>query len=142
MDDSNRTARVAMMWTPALKEAVREVAGPGGMTDWIIDAVQTKLEGEVPSGPPAEIYLLEKASPDEERVLAEAAASPTVVKKRERIEEPVAPPEKPVSVPIEEALEPPKIAKDRDDLFARVMAKAGNPEELEKNKDKFSTASE
>lgn len=127
MDETNRTARIAMMWTPTLKEAVRDAAGPGGMTDFVIEAVEAKLatipEEEVPAFvPPRE--------PIETHV-------------REVWKEPVAPPEgKPTNLTLEEALEPPKVKKDRDDLFARVMAKAGNTDELEKNKDKFTTASE
>jgi hypothetical protein len=43
-----RSERVNMMWTPDLKERVRERVGTRGLTDWVIDAVEEKLAAAPP----------------------------------------------------------------------------------------------
>lgn len=42
-DEKPATSRVAMEWPIELKEAVREAAGPRGLTDFAIEAVRAKL---------------------------------------------------------------------------------------------------
>lgn len=138
MLDEPRNERVAMVWPKSLKETVRKEAGPGGMTDFVIEAVVAHLLDQG-------IHIA--ANVEEEKVLSESP--PTIIKKpiethvREVWKKPVGPPEgKATNLTLEEAVEPPVDLRGRDDLFARVMAKAGNAEELAKSKDRFKIASE
>lgn len=187
------TERMAMLWPKSLKTRVRQIAGHGGMTEYVVEAVEARLNGadqviderrearelaqtladkfifttasdrlqalaelDIPdwidtSDWPAEFA---KASPVEEKVMKVAADSVTVFRERERREpietrvsevwqKPNGPAEgRPTNLTLEEPMDPPVVSKDRDDLFARVMAKAGNADELAQNRDKFTPASE
>ena len=186
-----RTVRMAMVWPASLKDAVREKAGHGGMTEFVIEAVEAHLVGdkgiarerlearqvaqdladtlistrtedrlqaimsldlpawidssEWPRGVSALPHTSDAEVVDRPKVEPREIVPPKPLQTHvhEVWKEPAGPAEgRSTNLTLEEPMEPPVDLKERDDLFARVMARAGNPDELEKHKDQFKAASD
>lgn len=142
------TERVTMVWPKSLKAAVRDKVGPRGLTDFAVAAVERHLTDADPIAASSEEVgelrhlcqlladRLAMGGTDEDRREAlmelelsdwlETTGWPTEMAKLVR---PAAPPEKPeVQTPVQIIEDVPAAALgERDDLFARIAAKTGQP---------------
>lgn len=144
LDYDGPLARIAMKWPEALKDMVRDVAGPRGLTEFTIEAVCEKLESVATAeaaAPAPEVEMAEDGSASQNieapedlgtqtrEQLVEAALDPELIQaeKEQREKESAELQTFDADPEAMDFLEKKAMAKDgnRDDLFARIMAKTG-----------------